>query len=98
MQKTACIPILSDEVSDLFWIKLSDLRDTTRHVMADVAFDERQLKVPAIRLPCEGKPVLWGITYRLVMQFIELLDHRDSGAATLGGCAALSEFIPLDVR
>jgi hypothetical protein len=40
--------------------------------MAPVAFDDRRLEVPAIRLPGLEHPVLWGITYRLLMQLLEL--------------------------
>ncbi|MDD5285597.1 MAG: CoA pyrophosphatase, partial [Desulfuromonadaceae bacterium] len=72
MDQTSSVPKLSDEVSDVFWTRLSDLRDTARHLLADVAFDDRRMEVPAIRLPSDGKPVLWGITYRLLMQFLEL--------------------------
>ena len=96
VNRAVSVPILSDEVSDVFWISLSDLRDTARHLMADVAFDERRMEVPAIRLPCEGKPVLWGITYRLLMQFIELFDHLDRGVANAGECCTLPESLELN--
>lgn len=81
MDREAFEPTLSDEVSDVFWASLSDLRDSARHLLADVAFAERRMAVPAIRLPHDGKPVLWGITYRLLMQFIELLEHLERGVA-----------------
>jgi hypothetical protein len=45
-----------------------------RHVLAPVRFGGELLERPAIRLPVAGKPVLWGITYRLVMEFLRLLD------------------------
>jgi 8-oxo-dGTP pyrophosphatase MutT (NUDIX family) len=95
MDKADCLPSLSDEVSDVFWIRLSDLRDTTRHLSAEVAFDDRNFEVPAIRLPCEDKPVLWGITYRLLMQFIELLDHPGPGAENTGEYCTIPESIEL---
>lgn len=72
---------LNEEVSELFWISCSELRSPRLHLQADVAFDERRLKVPAIRLPGEERPVLWGITYRLLMQFFELLDRAGSNSA-----------------
>lgn len=96
VDRTACVPTLSYEVSDIFWIRLSDLRDTARHLLADVAFHDRKMAVPAIRLPCDGKPVLWGITYRLLMQFIELLDHLECGVADTGECRRLPESIDLN--
>jgi 8-oxo-dGTP pyrophosphatase MutT (NUDIX family) len=66
---------LSEEVRDIFWVPLEELRDPARHVEAPVRFDGRTLIRPAIRLPQPGKPVLWGITYRLVMEFLDLLQR-----------------------
>ena len=74
LQRSLCHPILNEEVRDLFWVSLSELRDPKRHLQSSVAFGEKQFEVPAIKLPVENKPVLWGITYRLVMQFLELLE------------------------
>jgi 8-oxo-dGTP pyrophosphatase MutT (NUDIX family) len=70
IDKTRSTPALNKEVSELFWISLSELRRPERHIMAPVAFDDRRLKVPAIRLPGLDRPVLWGITYRLLMQLL----------------------------
>jgi len=67
-------PVLNEEVRDLFWITLSELRDRGRHMQSQVAFDDKRYDVPAIRLPVENKPLLWGITYRLVMQLLHLLE------------------------
>ena len=72
-------PVLNEEVRDMFWVALSDLRDPGRHLQSSVAFGQRQLDVPAIRLPVDNIPVLWGITYRLVTQFLSLLDDTASG-------------------
>jgi 8-oxo-dGTP pyrophosphatase MutT (NUDIX family) len=68
--------MLSNEVGDLFWVGFADLLDAKRHVIAPVRFAENKLDVPAIILPQPGKPVLWGITYRLVMQLLELSAKR----------------------
>lgn len=73
INKTVFNPRLNDEVSDLFWVTLSELSEKSRHVQRTVHFEENSLEVPAIVLPKDDKPVLWGITYRLVMQFMELL-------------------------
>ncbi len=89
-------PVLSEEVSDAFWIRLSDVRDRGRHHLSPVAFDDRSFEVPAIRLPGEGKPVLWGITYRLVMQFLELLDLLDLGVANSEDCCTLPKLLELN--
>ncbi len=66
----------SQEVRDHLWVSLADLTDTERHVTARVRFDGEALERPAIRLPLTGKPVLWGLTYRLVMEFLEVLEEE----------------------
>lgn len=63
----------SDEVVDAFWVPLAELVAPVRHVMAPVRFGTEIFERPSIRLPVAGKPVLWGITYRLVMQFLEIM-------------------------
>jgi 8-oxo-dGTP pyrophosphatase MutT (NUDIX family) len=74
---TAFHPVASPEVRDVFWVRLSDIRDPGRHQMATVGFSGRTLEVPGIILPQADKPVLWGITYRLVMQFLEIIQIAD---------------------
>jgi 8-oxo-dGTP pyrophosphatase MutT (NUDIX family) len=69
-------PVVSPEVRDVFWVRLADIRDPDRHRMALVGFSGKSLEVPAIILPQQDKPVLWGITYRLVMQFLEIIEER----------------------
>ncbi|HEX9024579.1 MAG TPA: CoA pyrophosphatase [Geobacteraceae bacterium] len=68
----------SQEIRDLFWIRLTELTAAERHVTARVRFDGETLERPAIRLPLAGKPVLWGLTYRFVMEFLELLQGESS--------------------
>jgi 8-oxo-dGTP pyrophosphatase MutT (NUDIX family) len=87
VDRMRCSPVLNEEVRDLFWVTLSDLRDPGRHLQSSVAFDQKRFEVPAIQLPVENKPVLWGITYRLVRQFLCLLDD----GATGDGICRLSE-------
>jgi 8-oxo-dGTP pyrophosphatase MutT (NUDIX family) len=65
--------ILSPEVSDAFWFALTDLFDPNRHVEAAVIFGEEKLRQPAIRLLDSDETVLWGITYRLVWQFLQII-------------------------
>jgi len=85
-------PVLNEEVRDLFWVKVSELRDPGRHFQSSVAFDQRRFEVPAFQLPVENKPVLWGITYRLVRQFLSLLDDHATGE----GSCRLPEMVELD--
>ena len=66
-------PLFNDEVRDVFWVRLSDLCDSERHQTATVGFSGKLLEVPAIVLPPSDKPVLWGLTYRLIMQFLEIV-------------------------
>lgn len=73
---TGINPVVNREVREVFWTRLSDLRDPERHRIATVGFSGRSLEVPAIILPHADKPVLWGITYRLVMQFLEIIEKR----------------------
>lgn len=68
---------LSGEVRDAFWVSLADLCNPLRHVAAMVNFDGKSFQRPAIVLPAEGKPVLWGITYRLTLQFLEVAAGDD---------------------
>ncbi len=65
---------LNGEVKDVFWTPLGELLDPENHGDSVVGFAGRTLTRPSIRFPQAGKPVLWGITYRLVMQFLGLLE------------------------
>lgn len=69
-------PVASPEVRDVFWVRLSEIRNQERHRTVTVGFSGRSLEVPAIILPQADKPALWGITYRLVMQFLEIIHTR----------------------
>jgi len=77
---------LSEEVREAFWVPLAELVDPSRHQEVAVVFRGEVMSRPAILLPHESKPVLWGITYRLVMQFLELLhfDCRRDGRRAAG--------------
>ncbi len=70
--------ITSQEIRDHFWVSLADLTAAERHVTARVRFDGETQDRPAILLPLAGKPVLWGLTYRLVMEFLGLLGVKTS--------------------
>lgn len=66
------------EVRDAFWVPLRELVAPERQLVAPVRFGGETLERPAIRLPQAGKPVLWGITYRLVIQFLARLGGPES--------------------
>jgi 8-oxo-dGTP pyrophosphatase MutT (NUDIX family) len=67
--------VLSNEIRDSFWVPLAELCNPERHIAAPVLYAGTTLERPAILLPQPGKPVLWGLTYRLIMQFLELLNE-----------------------
>jgi len=64
--------VLNGEVQDTFWASLDDLDDDGRHLTATVTFRGEEFESPAIRLDWPGSPVLWGLTYRLAMHFLEI--------------------------
>lgn len=64
---------MSSEVHDAFWIPLQILYDPDRNRLRTVSFAGKSLEAPSIALPQPGKPLLWGITYRLVMQLAALI-------------------------
>ena len=70
-------PVLSHEVHDAFWYGFDELTASKRQVSSKVNFDGRQLDAPAIDLGLPDKPVLWGITYRLVSQFRQVIESGE---------------------
>ena len=64
---------LSNEVKDAFWVPLDALRDPGRHGEAQVRFGDHEFLQPAFRLPQHSKPPLWGLTYRFVLQFLDVI-------------------------
>jgi len=64
---------LNHEVSDLFFFPLSELRNPDRHRRTGVRWDQGIRQAASINLLGPGRPLLWGITYRLVCQFLDLI-------------------------
>lgn len=64
---------LSAEIADAFWVPLQLVSDPDRHRMMTVFFRGERFQRPAIDLRGPGGTVLWGITYRLVCQFLQIL-------------------------
>lgn len=67
---------LNHEVVEAFWFPLDHLTDSNRHITTKVRFREESLLRPGIDLLGPGRRVLWGITYRLTTQFLNLIGHR----------------------
>lgn len=66
--------VFSHEVHDAFWFGLEELWSPHRQLpAAAVRFGDRPLTAPAIRLH-PSRPLLWGITYRLVRQFRQIYE------------------------
>lgn len=61
---------MSEEVKDVFWLTIEELTDPERHAMHQFTFAGDLFESPCIRLPYEDKPVLWGLTYRMVKEFL----------------------------
>ncbi len=66
-------PVISDEVNDLFWVGIGQLLQPQNHIITTVSFGGKLIEAPAIDMKLPGKMVLWGLTYRLVCCFKELL-------------------------
>lgn len=64
---------LSPEIREAFWTPLSLLTDTTRHVEHRFRYGDTERVLPAIDLLGPGRPVLWGLTYRFITQFLEVI-------------------------
>lgn len=78
--------VLSGEIRNVFWVPLEQLCDPERHIEASVRFGGTTLLRPAIRVPGPGETVLWGLTYRLVIQFLQFLGYPagEAGSAPSG--------------
>jgi len=64
---------LSEEIRDTFWVSLADLVDPECRVIRTFPFRGELLQEPAIRLPRSDTPLLWGLTYQLLVQFLQIL-------------------------
>lgn len=78
--ETGPFQVMSEEVKEAFWISLQDLRDPARHGYRMVSFDGQDWIRPCITLPHPGEPVLWGLTYQLVMDFLDVLHSTSHGS------------------
>ena len=63
------------EVAHAFWFPLEDLFDPRLRREKTVSFRGEEVTYPTIQLLEAGRPCLWGITYRLVSQFLEAMGH-----------------------
>lgn len=62
------------EVRSSFWFDFLSLTDLQRHQLTPLQWQGQERRVHAIDLLGPGRPVLWGITYRLVVQLLTRLE------------------------
>jgi 8-oxo-dGTP pyrophosphatase MutT (NUDIX family) len=73
LQGPAPALVLNDEVHDTCWAALDELAAAQSHMISKVTFGGERFEAPAIQLAWTGSPVLWGLTYRLTLQFLEMM-------------------------
>ncbi|MDY0191302.1 MAG: CoA pyrophosphatase [Desulfuromonas sp.] len=62
----------NEEVARSFWFPITELQQRQRHGMHQVDWHGKILEVPAISISTD-LPILWGLTYRFVRQFLHLI-------------------------
>ena len=67
---------IGEEIRDAFWVPFDYLVDPQSRMMATFHFRGEAMECPAIRLPMLDKPVLWGLSYRLIMEFLQILGRE----------------------
>ncbi len=73
----------SAEAVEARWVQLDELRDPARHQLQRVPRQPRSVLFPAFPLP----PVpLWGFTYRLLVEWLELRPSGDAAEEILRSC------------
>jgi 8-oxo-dGTP pyrophosphatase MutT (NUDIX family) len=70
---------ISEEVKDVFWLTIEELTDPARRGTHEFTFAGDRFESPCVHLPYDDKPVLWGLTYRLVTEFLEKTAFRWKG-------------------
>jgi len=71
--------ILNQEVTRWFWFPLEELLNPVRHTRTEIFWHGEPRQVRGIDLLGPDEPLLWGITYRLVVQFLTRLGRIDPG-------------------
>ncbi|MCD6527084.1 MAG: CoA pyrophosphatase [Desulfuromonas sp.] len=60
------------EVSRSFWMPLATLKEEGRHQMRTINWNGQPFEVPSIYIDEDG-PVLWGLTYRFINHFFQVI-------------------------
>ena len=69
------LPRLNHEIRESHWVSVEMLLDPDRHLQHRFQFQGTDSIFPAIDILGPGKPILWGLTYRLVGQLLQLGGH-----------------------
>ncbi len=70
---------LNYELRESYWITIETLLDRNRHHLHHYQFQGKDNFWPAIDILGPDKPALWGLTYRLVGQLLNLTGHELPG-------------------
>lgn len=65
------IQLAPDEVADFFWVSVNELRDPKRQTKYVFKRDQLHVELPAISLNRE--PPLWGLTYMMTQNLLDIL-------------------------
>lgn len=74
------LEIERSEVADALWISLDHLAHPDNHVRYPMRYAEHEIIFPGIRVDAEAARIVWGLTYRFLEGFFEiigspLMDH-----------------------
>lgn len=86
--RTATLRLDPEEVAEAYWIPITALQDPARRTHSAILVGGRVRRYPAIRLLGEGRPLLWGITYRLIRRLLAL----QGSSAELFACESVKKF------
>ena len=65
--------VLSAEVAHAFWVPLGELIDPQRRATQTYRSRDREVALPAVDLLGPGRPLLWGLTFRFVENFAQIV-------------------------
>ena len=68
--------VVNHEVAQAFWFPLHGLFEPRRHVRYPVNMTGRDVEFPGIVLGEDGGQVVWGLTYRFLEIFADLLERK----------------------
>ncbi|MFA5515897.1 MAG: CoA pyrophosphatase [Desulfuromonadales bacterium] len=80
LDRTPIFRLDPEEVAAAYWIPIMVLQEQARRTHHTIRVGERLRRYPALRLLGEGRPLLWGITYRLIRR---LFATQDSSTVSL---------------